>query len=169
MLTRRRDRQHPQDRYDSATALYADVRSGLKEKADHNKMESQISFSLVICSSLFASLFVTLGEGLVLGKIVPAFLSVLSTAAAAWLQLRKPQRLWAIYRRGQRQLEREKTAFDFKLEDYGQDADPEKLLAQRIATIEFDIHERWEGLVPDVDSLSTISPEAFVERKEKAE
>ena len=169
MFARRRDRQHPQDSYDSATDLYADVRAGLKEKADHNKIESQAAFSVVICSSLLASLFVTLGEGLVWGKIVPAFLSVLSTAAASWLQLRKPQRLWAIYRRGQRQLEWEKTAFDFKLEDYSQQADPEKLLAQRIVTIETDVHEKWEGLVPDVDSLSTITPKAFVKRKEETD
>ena len=169
MLARRRDRQHPQDRYDSVADLYADVRAGLKEKADHNKIESQVFYSVVICSSLLATLFVTLGEGLLCGKIVPASLSVLSTAAASWLQLRKPQRLWAIYRRGQRQLEREKTAFDFKLEDYGQNPDPEKLLAQRIATIEFDIHEKWEGLVPDVDSLSTISPKAFAERKDETD
>ena len=169
MLTPRRDRQHPQDRYNSATDLYADVRSGLKEKADHNKIESQISFFAVICFSLLATLFVALGEGPFWGKIVPASLSVLSTVAASWLQLRKPQRLWAIYRRGQRQLEREKTEFDFKLEDYGQHADPEKLLAQRIANIEFDVHEKWEGLVPDVDSLSTISPKAFFEKKEEAD
>ena len=169
MLPRRKDRQHPQDSYDSVTDLYADVCSGLKEKADHNKTESQLSFSVVICSSLLASLFVTLGEGLLWGKIVPASLSVLSTAAASWLQLRKPQRLWAIYRRGQRQLEQEKTKFDFKLEDYGQHADPEKLLAQRITMIEWDVHEKWEGLVPDVDSLSTISPKSSVGRKEETD
>ncbi|SRR5258708_1961456 len=94
---------------------YSDIRNGLREKADHNKRESQISFYAVICFTLAAPLFVTMGEGWLWGKLVPATLSVIAAGATAWLQLRKPQRLWAIYRRAQRELEREKPHTIFNL------------------------------------------------------
>lgn len=157
MFKPRRDKSLKSDQYDSATELYTDIWKALKEKADHNKLESQAIFFSVICFSLAAPLFVTLGSGQLLAKIVPAILSVMAAAASSWLQLRQPQRLWAIYRRAQRELEREKTAFDFALNDYDGRVDTEKQLAQRVSDIAFFVHEQWEGLVPNADSL-TASP-----------
>ena len=154
----RNDKSISNNPYKSASDYYLDVRNGLKEKADHNKHESQIAFYVVICFTLAAPLFVTLGEGWLWGKLIPASLSVLAAAATAWLQLRKPQRLWAIYRRAQRELEREKVSFDFGLNDYADEPGREKLLEKKVAGIAFHVHEQWEGLVPEPDALLAKTP-----------
>lgn len=153
---KRTDKTLPSDNYSSASDYYAALRKGLREKADHNKNESQWFFTLAIGCTLVAPLFVTLGEGVVLGKVIPASLSVLAAGFTSWLQLRKPQRLWSIYRRAQRELEREKSQYDFKLGDYGPDVDRDKLLAQRVTDIAFKVHEQWEGLIPEADALISI-------------
>jgi hypothetical protein len=149
----RKDTSVDKDRYSTPEKFYSEIRSGLREKANHNKKESELAFFCVIVFTLVAPLFVTLGEGMIWGKLVPACLSVAAAAATSWLQIRKPQRLWALYRRAQRELEREKSAFDFQLGDYALESDREKLLAQRVSEIAFSVHEQWEGLVPDPDAL----------------
>ena len=154
----RKDRSVPDDSFDSVLDFYSAVRRGLREKADHNKLESQAAFFGAISFTLAAPLFVTLGDGWLWGKVVPAVLSVLSAAATAWLQLRKPQRLWAIYRRGQRELEREKASYDFALDQYAVEDHRDKLLAQRIKEVAFHVHEQWEGLVPEPDALLANTP-----------
>jgi hypothetical protein len=92
------------------------------------------------------------------GKLLPAVLSVFAAGATAWLQLRKPQRLWAIYRRAQRELEREKAAYDFGLDPYTETTCRDKTLASRVSEIAFRVHEQWEGLVPEPDALTIHSP-----------
>src|SRR5690348_12971776 len=104
----RRDSTVPDDKHDSAEAYYASVRAGFRNKANHNKIEAQGCFVAVIACTLLAPLFVTLGQGLIWAKIVPSALSVTAAALTTWLQLRKPQRLWVIYRRAQRELEEAK-------------------------------------------------------------
>lgn len=149
----RRDTTLSDGSYSTVADYYSALRKGFREKANHNKIESQLCFSLTIAFTLAAPLFVTLGQGLVLGKIVPSVLSVFAAGLTAWLQLRKPQRLWSIYRRAQRELEREKSFFDFKLGEYEASPEPEKLLAQKASDIAFAVHEQWEGLVPEPDAL----------------
>jgi hypothetical protein len=154
----RRDRSVPQDAYKTATEYYSSIRKGLRDKADHNKTESQLTLYAIILFTLASPLFVTLGDGWLLGKLVPAVLSVLAAASTSWAQLRKPQRLWAIYRRAQRELEREKIAYDFGLGVFGDAADRDTLLASKVSEIAFSVHEQWEGLVPEPDALVTNTP-----------
>lgn len=155
----RRDRTLQSDAFVDAKSYYSELRKGLREKADHNKRESEFFFFGVIACTLTAPLFVTLGEGFWFGKVIPASLSVAAAAGTAWLQMRKPQRLWQIYRRAQRELEREKSFYDFGLHDY-EDADQrDKVLARRVSEIAFETHERWEGLVPEPNFGSVLSRE----------
>jgi hypothetical protein len=154
----RDDKSVSKDVYKAATDYYADVRKGMREKADHNKRESQLLFYAAISFTLAAPLFVTLGEGALWGKIVPAILSVLAAGSTSWLQFRKPQRLWAIYRRAQRELEREKAAFDFGLAEYGDAGSRDKTLARKVSEIAFRVHEQWEGLVPEPETLGASTP-----------
>lgn len=149
----RNDKSVQYDTFTSAVDFYSGIRKGLREKSDHNKNESQLVFISALFCTLATPLFVTLGDGWLLGKLIPAVLSVLASAATAWLQLRKPQRLWAIYRRAQRELEREKSAYDFKFGAYENAADRGKLLASMVSKIVFIVHEQWESLVPESDAL----------------
>ena len=158
MKFRRDDVSLNQDAFTSATEYYSEVRKGMREKANHNKFEAQYIFYAIICFTLSAPLFVTLGEGWFFGKLTPAALSVFAAGASAWLQLRKPQRLWAIYRRAQRELEREKVSYDFGLRQYQEGGNKEGILAKRVSEIAFGVHEQWEGLVPESDSLDSMTP-----------
>jgi len=101
--------RHAYDRgirfFETAESYYSEIRKGFREKANHNKLESNTIFFGIICFTLAAPLFVTMGEGGFFGKAVPAVLSVLAAGATSWLQIRKPQRLWSIYRRAQRELD----------------------------------------------------------------
>jgi conflict system pore-forming effector with SLATT domain len=81
------------DSFETAAAYYSEIRKGFREKANHNKHESNFAFFGTICFTLAAPLFVTMGEGWFYGKALPATLSVLAAGATAWLQIRKPQRL----------------------------------------------------------------------------
>lgn len=157
MIRRRDDNSVNQDTYTSAINYYSEIRKGMREKANHNKCEAQYIFYSIICFTLLAPIFVTLGEGWLFGKLVPATLSVCAAAASAWLQLRKPQRLWAIYRRAQRELEREKASYDFNLNQYHDAADKDRILAERVSEIAFGVHEQWEGLVPEPENLVSLT------------
>ncbi len=132
------------------------TRRGFERKSDHNKSESLFLFILVITSTLSAPLFVTLGRGLLVGKIIPSILSLCAAAATAWLQLRKPQQLWALYRTCQRRIEDEKTHYAHAIGDY-EDADsPDKMLADRVAAIALDAHNEWLPLIPSPERMGQI-------------
>jgi SMODS and SLOG-associating 2TM effector domain 1 len=156
------------DSFETAAAYYSELRKGFREKANHNKHESNIVFFGIICFTLAAPLFVTMGEGWLCGKAIPATLSVLAAGATSWLQIRKPQRLWSIYRRAQRELEREKAAYDFHFGDYENEAVREKTLAKRVSEIAFRVHEQWEGLVPEPDALVSQTPSNPLPKSERS-
>jgi hypothetical protein len=158
MVFFRRDLSVSKDAFGTATEYYSSIRSGFREQADHNKIESQVTLISIIACTLASPLFVTLGDGWLWGKLVPAVLSVLAAAFTSWAQIRKPQRLWAIYRRAQRELEREKIAYDWKLGEFGDPSERDKLLASKVSEIAFRVHEQWEGLVPEPDALVKNTP-----------
>ncbi len=127
----------------------------MREKANHNKMEAQGCFSTIILCTLLAPLFVTLGDGVLLAKIVPSLLSVTAGGLTSWLQLRKPQRLWVLYRRAQRELEEQKANYDFKDGDFATAVEPDKLLARKVTHVARWVHDSWEGLVPEPEMLAS--------------
>jgi hypothetical protein len=150
----RQDITIPEDRFDSALDYYKSVRKGLREKANH-KLEAQTCFAAIIVCTLLAPLFVTLGDGVVLAKIVPSLLSVTAGGLTSWLQLRKPQRLWVLYRRAQREMEEQKANYDFKDGDFADAVEPDKLLARKVTHVARWVHDSWEGLVPEPEMLSS--------------
>lgn len=161
----RNDQSLPMADYSDPEKLWESVRSSLREKADHNKIESQLCFYSSIIFSLTAPLFIAFGEGIFWGKIVPAVFSALVAATTAWLQLRQPQRLWVIYRRAQRELEDEKIRHDNNLSDYSTSENKEKLLVERTADITISLHDRWEALVPDGAKLGRLARQQDMDEK----
>lgn len=134
-----------------------------KSKADHNKRESLFCFILVIVCSLGNPIFVTLGEGLFWGKILPSILSLSVAASTAWLQLRKPQMLWALYRDCQRRIEDHVYKFEYHLDEYDTDeVNRSKLLVNATRNIAMDAHQKWLPLIPTPDIIgertTNISP-----------
>jgi hypothetical protein len=127
--------------------------AGFKRKADHNKNESLACFIVVVACSLISPLFVTLGEGLFWGKILPSFLSLSAAASTTWLQLRKPQNLWALYRDCQRKLEDHRQKYLYQLDEYSGNADRTSLLGNAVRTIGWEAHQRWLPLVPTPEAI----------------
>lgn len=137
--------------------------SGFKKKADHNKTESLFCFGVVLIFSLVSPLFVTLGDGIVLGKIVPSVLSLSVAASSAWLQLRKTQSLWSIYRDCQRRIEDALCKYKFRLAEFeASELDRSRLLAESVRSIAWEAHQRWLPLVPTPDAVSAASTTSSV-------
>ncbi|MDH5925057.1 DUF4231 domain-containing protein [Vibrio lentus] len=125
-----------------------------KEKASHNKNEALWCFRIIMAGTLLAPVFVTLGVELWTAKVIPSLLSVLAAFCTAWIQLRKPQSLWPLYRTAQRELENHLTKYRYKIEDYGDSDTADQLLAQNVAELSFSIHNKWIPIVPSPDRLS---------------
>jgi hypothetical protein len=151
----RKDVTIPEDKFDSALEYYKSVRKGMREKANHNKVEAQLCFATIILCTLLAPLFVTLGDGVFLAKVLPSLLSVTAGGLTSWLQLRKPQRLWVLYRRAQRELEEQKANYDFKDGEFANSVEPDKLLARKVTYVARWVHDSWEGLVPEPEMLAS--------------
>ncbi|HEK0906694.1 TPA: DUF4231 domain-containing protein [Pseudomonas putida] len=127
--------------------------AGFKVKAKHNKQESMFFFMLTMLGSLAAPLFVTLGgDDFILTKVIPSILSALVAFGTAWLQLRKPQHLWALYRGCQRKLEDNLYRYKFKVGDYA-GGDVNVLLAERCADIAMEAHNEWLPIMPRGENL----------------
>lgn len=150
----RKDVTVPEDKFDTALEYYRSIRKGMREKANHNKTEAQACFATIITCTLLAPLFVTLGDGVLWAKVVPSLLSVTAGGLTSWLQLRKPQRLWVLYRRAQRELEEQKANYDFKDGEFADAAEPDKLLARKVTHVARWVHDSWEGLIPEPDMLA---------------
>jgi hypothetical protein len=139
---------------ESALQFCERTMAGFCKKADHNKSEAlRCSFCVIFCT-LAAPMFITLGSGLVLGKVVPSVLSLIAAGCTAWLQQRKPQQLWSLYRGAQRELEDQQTKYRFRIGDYELHSDPDKLLAERVAAIALHAHQQWLPTVPNPDKLN---------------
>ena len=149
------DKTVPENKFETAQDYYTSVRRGMREKANHNKLEAQWCFVTIIVCTLVAPLFVTLGTGVFFAKVIPSVLSVLAGGLTSWLQLRKPQRLWVLYRRAQRELEEQKANYDFKDGEFADSPDADQLLARKVTSVSRWVHDSWEGLVPEPEMLST--------------
>ncbi|AIY63832.1 DUF4231 domain-containing protein [Pseudoalteromonas piratica] len=126
-----------------------------KKKADHNKKESLWCFRIIMFGTLSAPLLVGLGEGVFYAKVLPSILSAVAAFCTAWLQLRKPQELWSIYRNAQRQIEVQITHFDFNVAEYaGLDEDKKnEQLALNISDLVLETNNRWTKQVPNPSNL----------------
>ncbi|MFA7314231.1 MAG: DUF4231 domain-containing protein [Shewanella sp.] len=137
---------------------------GFKDKSTHNKNESMLCFWLSMGGALAAPIFVTLGEDIaklfgeygsvfVFSKLVPTLLSVAVAFSTAWLQLRKPQQLWALYRTSQRELEDNLYKYQYRVAKYSDHPDPGKLLVENVAQIALNAHYSWVPMVPNPEDI----------------
>lgn len=126
-----------------------------QSKADHNKAESIWCFRGVMICSLLAPLFVSLGEGVWLSKVIPSGLSAIAAFSTAWLQLRKPQTLWSVYRTTQRKIETTLIHFNYKAGCYEgtSDVSADKLLISKVTSFASEAHNMWTKAIPDTNSL----------------
>ena len=126
-----------------------------KEKAAHNKFESLWCFRLIMLSTLSAPLFLSLADGFWLSKVTPSILSAIAAFSTAWLQLRKPQELWSLYRGAERVIETQITHYDFSSGVYKvlEQNDADQLLVEKVSQIKLDTHQSWTKSLPNQSDL----------------
>lgn len=124
------------------------------KKASHNKAEALWCFRILMGSTLLVPLFVTLGTEVWSSKVTPSSLSALAAFCTAWIQLRKPQELWTLYRTVQRNLEDQLIKYEYKLEDYENSDDLDKTLAQNVSNLTLQAHQKWALIAPNPDNLN---------------
>ncbi|TMO84425.1 DUF4231 domain-containing protein [Pseudoalteromonas spongiae] len=126
-----------------------------KLKASHNKFESLWCFRLIMVCTLSAPLFVSLTDGFWTSKVTPSVLSAIAAFSTAWLQLRKPQELWSLYRGAERVIENQITHYDFLSGLYKdlEKNDADQLLVEKISQIKLDTHKTWKSNVPNHNHL----------------
>jgi hypothetical protein len=152
------------DRNETETAVEfcERTRQGIERKSNGNKKEALALIGISLMSTLLAPLFITLGTDVLLGKVVPASLSALASFSTAWLQLRKPQQLWSLYRGAQREIEDEQIKHRFRVAQYSAIPTADDLLVERVAAIALGLHQKWEPLVPNPEALRGAAGAATV-------
>lgn len=143
---------------DDITALeYSkQIRDGIKEKATKNKNQSTFLFLVVLITTVFAPILILLPFGDVVTKYIPAFLTASAALATYWLQLRKPQERWVIYRGAQREIEYEIDRYKFETGIYSDSQNKEKLLAERVSKRALELHYEWVPFAPKVEEIEKI-------------
>jgi hypothetical protein len=139
---------------ESAVDFAERTRAGFAKKAEHNKRESLLCFSATVFSALIAPLFVTLGDGVWFGKVVRSVLSLIAAGSTSWLQLRKPQQLWALYRDCQRRIEDYQTQYNYGIGPYKDHNERDLQLADDTRQVAWEAHIKWVPLVPSPEALS---------------
>lgn len=158
----------------SAEEYCQSVIDGFTSKSTHNKNESIYFFWISMGGALLAPLFVTLGTDMahslgdwasafVFSKLIPSILSIAVAFSTAWLQLRKPQQLWALYRTSQRELENCLSEFQHKIKDFKDCENPDKLLAEKVSEIALASHYAWLPMVPNPENISSSSTTSMKE------
>lgn len=140
----------------------------MKRKASHNKNETLWSFKLIMISTLAVPIFISFGDGDIYGKLIPSILAAISAFLTAWLQLRKPNQLWSLYRSAQRDLENELLLYKFGSEKYSDAATKEKILIEDFSKIYMKVNENWTSLVPTKDDVVSASKVSVKNESKKA-
>lgn len=133
---------------ENALGFACRTKKGIKEKADSNKNLSTFLFLVVLVSTVLSPLLILIGTGDILTKIVPSSLMAAAALASYWIQLRKPQERWVIYRTAQRQIEFEIDQFLHGNGQYEVSSNPERLLADRVSQRALQLHYEWIPVVP---------------------
>ncbi|MCE9780955.1 DUF4231 domain-containing protein [Shewanella algae] len=122
--------------------------SHFQSKASHNKKEALWCFRLVMIGSLLAPIFVSLGVDVWTEKVIPSILSTMAAFCTAWIQLRKPNELWSLYRTTQRELESHLVHYTYGIDNYSDTENADKLLVKNVTYLSLKAHQKWIPIVP---------------------
>ncbi|EKN5094273.1 DUF4231 domain-containing protein [Yersinia enterocolitica] len=128
-----------------------------EKKANHNKNESLLFFCIALLGSLIAPIFFTLGNDLFMSKIIPSLISVATAFSISWLQLRKPQSLWGLYRSYQRKIESLVLKYNFNIEPFNNSETKDAQMIELLCNIKEESHDKWMQLVPKAEAVSHSS------------
>ncbi len=132
------------------------TKKGIEEKADENKSLSTRLFLIILISTVISPILILLPFGDVYSKYLPALMTASAALASYWLQLRKPQDRWVIYRGAQREIEYQIDQYNFGNDEYGKADDKEKLLADRVSKRALQLHYEWVPFAPKAEEIEKL-------------
>jgi len=132
------------------------IKAGVKKKADQNKRQSTILFFIILFSTVLSPVFILLSWGDTYSKYLPAFMTAGAALASYWLQLRKPQERWVIYRGAQREIEFEIDQYTFENDGYADNDGKDKLLADRVSKRALQLHYEWIPFAPKAEEIEKM-------------
>jgi len=144
----------------SPDAFYEFNVKSITKKANKYKKWSRYTTILLATSSGFIPLFVGVFDNWIFAKLIPSGLAAVSVIVASFIQLEKPQERWKLYRRFQRRLEEEWLYYKSNSNQYGTPEGRDELFIKNIQKILINLHERWEGLIPEVSEVSSSIAQA---------
>lgn len=126
---------------------------GIEKKARENKRETTVLFLVVTVATAFSPVLILLPLDFVLSKTLPAILTSLAALATSWLQIRKPQDRWVMYRTAQREIEFQIDQYLFGNGEYASIENKDALLADRVSNRALQLHYEWLPVAPRLDEL----------------
>jgi hypothetical protein len=132
------------------------IKYGIKAKSDETKRFSTFLFLVILISTVFSPALILISNEPWLSKYLPAFLTACAALASYWIQLRKPQERWLIYRTAQREIEYEIDQYTFGNGDYVESNNKDLLLTDRVSKRALQLHYEWMPIVPKIDDVNKI-------------
>lgn len=138
------------------------IKNGIKGKSDINKRLASFLFFVVLISTVFSPALILLPFNVFISKYLPAFLTACAALASYWMQLRKPQERWVLYRTAQREIEYEIDQYMFENGEYSKPEQKDKILADKVSKRALQLHFEWIPMVPKVEEIDKL-----IKRSEK--
>ena len=121
-------------------------RDYFKNKSNKNKRISNKLLIIIILSSVLTPVFILVSADFWISKLLPSVLGAAAAFSSYWIQLKKPQEKWILFRSAQRQIEYEIDIYKFNLSNLSQ-KDLEKSLAMKVSQINLEAHQNWIPLL----------------------
>ncbi|MEJ1089394.1 DUF4231 domain-containing protein [Microbacterium sp. Mu-80] len=138
----------------------AAVAVSIGKKADKNKRRARaMTVAMTVSTAAIPVLIGLSGDNYLWGKVAPSVLAALSALLVALNGLERPHERWVLYRRYQRLVQAEEKKYRFEAPPYDGD-ERDRQLAAKVAQLELDLQEEWEGLIPSRSDLSSAGSPA---------
>lgn len=141
------------------------VAKGIERKSDKNKNLTDLLIFTVLASTVFSPLLIFAPFEEPWSKLLPAGLSALAALSTGWLQVRRPQERWAMYRTAQREIEFEIAQFVYGNGEYSDPANKDQILADKVSKRALRLNYEWLPVVPKTDDLRKVNEEFYEPRK----
>lgn len=132
------------------------IRNGIEKKSKQNKNNSTFLIFIVLFSTVLSPVLILISDCDIISKYIPAFLTAGAALASYWIQLRKPQERWVLYRTAQREIEFEIDQFQHNLGEYTI-VNKEMVLADNVSKRALKLHYEWMPFVPRAEEITKIN------------
>ncbi len=131
------------------------IRTSVSKKANENKNTATFLFLVILFSTVLSPVLILVSDNAIVSKYLPAGLTACAALASYWLQLRKPQERWVLYRTAQREVEFEIDQYIHGVGKYDTE-EKDKILADHVSQRALQLHYQWMPIVPRADDINKL-------------